>query len=41
MMLLFHGGQPHNWHDLVRAWSFEPFVAMGLLLTAGLFVVGL
>jgi cytochrome c oxidase assembly factor CtaG len=41
MMLLFHGGQPHNWHDLVRAWSFEPLVVMGLLLTGGLFVVGL
>ena len=41
MMLLFHGGQPHNWHDLVRAWSFEPLVLMGLLLAGGLFVVGL
>ncbi len=41
MMLLLHGGQPHNWHDLVRAWSFEPLVVSGLLLTAGLFVVGL
>jgi len=41
MMLLFHGGQPHNWHDLVRAWSFEPLVVAGLLLTAGLFAVGL
>jgi cytochrome c oxidase assembly factor CtaG len=41
MMLLFHGGQPHNWHDLVRAWSFDPLVVSGLMLTAGLFVVGL
>lgn len=40
MMLLIHGGQPHNWHDLVRAWSFEPLVVMGLMVTAGLFVVG-
>src|SRR5829696_8767608 len=40
MMLLLHGGQPHNWHDLVRAWSFEPLVVMGLMLTAGLFGVG-
>jgi putative membrane protein len=41
MMLLLHGGQPHNWHDLVRAWSFEPLVVVGLMLTAGLFAVGL
>jgi cytochrome c oxidase assembly factor CtaG len=40
MMLLFHGGQPHNWHDLVRAWSFEPLVVTGLMLTAGLFLIG-
>ena len=40
MMLLIHGGQPHDWHDLVRAWSFEPLVVIGLLLTAGLFAVG-
>jgi cytochrome c oxidase assembly factor CtaG len=40
MMLLFHGGQPHNWHDLVRAWSFEPLVVTALMLTAALFLVG-
>jgi putative membrane protein len=41
MILLFHGGQPHNWHDLVRAWSFEPLVVIGLVLSATLFVSGL
>jgi putative membrane protein len=41
MMLLFHGGQPHNWHDLVRAWSFEPFVMLGLTMSLVLFAVGL
>lgn len=40
MMLLFHGGQPHNWHDLARAWSFEPLVVIGLVLSAVLFAVG-
>ena len=41
MMLLFHGGQPHNWHDLVRAWSFEPLVVIGLTMSLVLFAVGL
>jgi putative membrane protein len=36
-----HGGQPHNWDDLVRAWSFEPIVTASLALSASLFVVGL
>jgi hypothetical protein len=40
MMLLIHGGQPHNWHDLARAWSFEPLVITGLALTAVLFTLG-
>jgi len=39
-LLLFHGGQPHNWHDLVRAWSFEPLVIISLTITALLFIVG-
>lgn len=41
MMLLFHGGQPHDWHDLVRAWSFEPLVVIGLTASLILFAVGL
>jgi putative membrane protein len=41
MILLLHGGQPHNWHDLARAWSFEPLVVISLVLTAVLFAIGL
>ena len=41
MMLLLHGGQPHDWHDLVRAWSFEPLVVIGLAVSLILFAVGL
>ena len=40
-MLAFHGGQPHNWHDLARAWSFEPLVIISLAVTAVLFIIGL
>ena len=40
-ILMFHGGQPHNWHDLVRAWSFEPLVVVSLIISAVLFIVGL
>ena len=35
-----HEGQPHNWHDLARAWSFEPVVVISLVVTALLFVIG-
>src|SRR3569832_754830 len=40
-ILAFHGGQPHNWHDLARAWSFEPLVIISLTITVILFAVGL
>jgi cytochrome c oxidase assembly factor CtaG len=40
-VLLFHEGQPHNWHDLIRAWSFEPLVVISLIVTALLFIIGL
>ena len=40
-VLLFHEGKPHNWHDLIRAWSFEPVVVISLTLTALLFIIGL
>lgn len=40
-VLLFHEGKPHNWHDLLRAWSFEPLVVISLSLTAALFIIGL
>src|SRR5436309_1535676 len=36
-----HEGKPHNWHDLARAWSFEPVVVISLAISAILFVVGL
>ena len=38
---MLHEGKPHNWDDLVRAWSFEPVVTAALALSAGLFVAGL
>jgi putative membrane protein len=41
LILALHGGQPHNWHDLVRAWSFEPLVVISLVISAGLFIAGL
>jgi putative membrane protein len=40
-ILAFHGGQPHDWHDLARAWSFEPLVIISLTITALLFAIGL
>jgi cytochrome c oxidase assembly factor CtaG len=40
-VLLFHEGKPHNWHDLLRAWSFEPLVVISLAITALLFIIGL
>src|SRR5689334_3564151 len=40
-VFLFHEGKPHNWHDLLRAWSFEPLVVISLSLTAALFIIGL
>ena len=40
-VLLFHEGKPHNWHDLIRAWSFEPLVVISLTITALLFIIGL
>jgi putative membrane protein len=36
-----HGGKPHDWADLVRAWSFDPLVVISLTVSAVLFVVGL
>src|SRR6185369_4300365 len=40
-ILIFHGSQPHNWHDLARAWSFEPLVITSLIITGLLFIIGL
>src|ERR1044071_8652928 len=41
VIFLFHEGKPHDWHDLVRAWSFEPLVTVSLLVSGLLFVIGL
>jgi putative membrane protein len=40
-ILVFHGGQPHNWQDLAREWSFDPLVTVSLTLTGLLFAIGL
>ncbi len=40
-ILGFHEGQPHNWHDLARTWSFEPLAVISLIVAAILFVTGL
>ena len=40
-VFLFHESKPHNWHDLIRAWSFEPLVVIALSITALLFSIGL
>ena len=40
-LAFLHGGQPHNWHELARAWSFEPLVVTSLILSAAMFLLGL
>ena len=35
-----HEGKPHTWHDLARAWAFEPVVVVSLALSAALYAVG-
>jgi cytochrome c oxidase assembly factor CtaG len=37
---LAHQGKPHTWHDLSRAWSFEPIVIISLTVSALMFAVG-
>jgi putative membrane protein len=39
--ILAHGGKPHTWHDLVRTWGTEPYVWIGLALSAWLYARGL
>ena len=39
--MIIHGAQPHDWEELARAWSFEPLVVITLILSAGLFAIGL
>ncbi|HYY43488.1 MAG TPA: cytochrome c oxidase assembly protein [Pyrinomonadaceae bacterium] len=38
--VLAHNGKPHTWHDLARAWSFEPGVVAALALSGGLYWLG-
>ena len=40
-----HGGdaseKPHNVHELLRSWEFDPLVVFGLALSAWIYVRGL
>jgi putative membrane protein len=38
--VIAHEGKPHNWHDLERAWSFDPLVVLALIVSAALFLSG-
>src|SRR3954468_22284918 len=40
VVFAFHEGKPHSWHDLARAWSFEPFVVIALIVSATVFAAG-
>src|SRR2546422_954210 len=40
LLLLAHGGKPHNLHELSRSWGTEPVVLIGLALAAVLYIVG-
>jgi cytochrome c oxidase assembly factor CtaG len=37
---LAHGGEPHDVHDLLTTWGWEPFTWLGLIVSAWLYVVG-
>ncbi|HEV8291888.1 MAG TPA: cytochrome c oxidase assembly protein [Tepidisphaeraceae bacterium] len=41
MQILAHGDAPDDFAELMRAWSFEPLVVIGLVLSAVLYAVGL
>lgn len=40
MPVLAHEGKPHNVHDLVRAWSWEPGIVIPLALSGWLYFYG-
>lgn len=40
LFAFFHGGKPHNWHDLWRTWSWEPLVLLSLAISLLLYVRG-
>jgi putative membrane protein len=37
---LAHEGKPHNYDELWRAWSFDPLVVVGLILSACIYIRG-
>jgi len=37
---LAHGGEPHDLHDLLTTWGWEPVTLLGLAVSALLYVVG-
>jgi putative membrane protein len=41
MIAFMHAGRPIEPHDLMTAWSFDPFVIVGLALSAYLYITGL
>jgi putative membrane protein len=36
-----HGGRPHHTTELLEAWSFDPFVILSLLVSAGVYSLGI
>ena len=40
MQILAHGNAPDDFAELMRAWSFEPLVVIGLAVSAILYAVG-
>ena len=38
---LAHGGEPHDVHDLLTTWGWEPFTWIGLIISGWLYAVGL
>lgn len=40
-LLFLHGGRPHDFHDLVRTWGWEPLAVAALAASALLYAVGL
>ena len=40
-VILAHGTKPHDWDELLRTWGTEPYVWLGLIVTALLYAIGL
>jgi putative membrane protein len=41
LLTLAHGGKPHSWHDLIRAWGTDPLVLAGMALSGWFYGFGL